>query len=266
MSNFMQRYGDVITRHPIIIAMFSIAVSLVAIFGAQHLRFTNDYRYFFTNDNPYLTAFEELERTYSSPDTLLFVYQPQDGSKAVSREALSLAHDLTTAGWQLPFSSRIDSVTNFQNTRAVGEDDLEVGDLVVDPASLTQDQLDYVEATILNEPLLAGRLLAHDARTAAVLVSMKAPRNDTVATEDIITKARALMAGYQSVRKLSEQEVNALPVLASGAAMRFLLTRLYDWLHQKPEALVTPKNPTDYLRRLRFHKNVTSPADYGLEI
>ena len=81
-----------------------------------------------------------------------------------------------------------------------------------------------------------------------------------------ITKARALMAGYQSVRKLSEQEVNALPVLASGAAMRFLLTRLYDWLHQKPEALVTPKNPTDYLRRLRFHKNVTSPADYGLEI
>jgi homoserine kinase type II len=81
-----------------------------------------------------------------------------------------------------------------------------------------------------------------------------------------ITKARALMAGYQSVRKLSKQEVNALPVLASGAAMRFLLTRLYDWLHQKPEALVTPKNPTDYLRRLRFHKNVTSPADYGLEI
>ncbi len=198
MSNFMQRYGDVITRHPIIIAMFSIAVSLVAIFGAQHLRFTNDYRYFFTNDNPYLTAFEELERTYSSPDTLLFVYQPQDGSKAVSREALSLAHDLTTAGWQLPFSSRIDSVTNFQNTRAVGEDDLEVGDLVVDPASLTQDQLDYVEATILNEPLLAGRLLAHDARTAAVLVSMKAPRNDTVATEDIITKARALLADMRA--------------------------------------------------------------------
>ena len=80
-----------------------------------------------------------------------------------------------------------------------------------------------------------------------------------------ITKARALLAGYQSVRPLSDDEINAWPVLASGAAMRFLLTRLYDWLHQKPDALVTPKNPTDYLRRLRFHKNVTSPADYGLE-
>lgn len=80
-----------------------------------------------------------------------------------------------------------------------------------------------------------------------------------------ITKARALMAGYQSVRKLSPAEIQALPILASGAAMRFLLTRLYDWLHQKPEALVTPKNPTDYLRRLRFHKNVNSSADYGLE-
>ena len=204
MPSFMQRYGEFITRHPIIIAVLSIAISVVAIMGAQNLRFTNDYRYFFTNDNPYLTAFEELERTYSSPDTLLFVYQPQDGSKAVSREALSLAHDITTAGWQLPFSTRIDSVTNFQNTRALGEDDLEVSDLVIDPASMTQAQLDYVEATILNEPLLAGRLLAHDARTAAVLVSMKAPRDDAIATDDLITKARSLLsdmrAKYPNIR------------------------------------------------------------------
>ena len=204
MPSFMQRYGEFITRHPIIIAVLSIAISVVAIMGAQNLRFTNDYRYFFTNDNPYLTAFEELERTYSSPDTLLFVYQPQDGSKAVSREALSLAHDITTAGWQLPFSTRIDSITNFQNTRAIGEDDLEVSDLVIDPASMTQAQLDYVEATILNEPLLAGRLLAHDARTAAVLVSMKAPRDDAIATDDLITKARSLLsdmrAKYPNIR------------------------------------------------------------------
>ncbi len=80
-----------------------------------------------------------------------------------------------------------------------------------------------------------------------------------------ITKARALLAGYQDVRPMSEAEIDALPILASGAAMRFLTTRLYDWLNRPEEALVTPKNPIDYLRRLRFHRHVNSAADYGLE-
>ncbi|MBL70186.1 MAG: homoserine kinase [Rhodobiaceae bacterium] len=80
-----------------------------------------------------------------------------------------------------------------------------------------------------------------------------------------ITKARALLAGYQSVRPMSAAEIEALPILAAGAAMRFLTTRLYDWLNRPEKALVMPKNPVDYLRRLRFHRHVTSAADYGLE-
>lgn len=80
-----------------------------------------------------------------------------------------------------------------------------------------------------------------------------------------ITKARALLAGYQSVRPMSAAEIDALPILASGAAMRFLTTRLHDWLNRPEDALVTPKNPIEYLRRLRFHRHVTSAADFGLE-
>ncbi len=80
-----------------------------------------------------------------------------------------------------------------------------------------------------------------------------------------ITKARALLAGYQSVRPMSGDEINALPILAAGASMRFLMSRLYDWLNQPEDALLVPKNPVEYLRRLRFHRHVTSAADYGLE-
>ncbi len=204
MTSAMHRYGEFVTKHPIVVTILSIVISIGLIMGVQNLRFTNDYRYFFTNDNPYLTAFEELERTYTSPDTLLFVYQPKDGTKAVSREALSLADELTTNGWQLPYSIRIDSLTNFQNTRAIGEDDLEVRDLVRDPSSLSDDDLAYVEATILKEPLLAGRLLAHDARTAAVFVSLKAPRDNPAATNELIAAARALLsdmrAKYPNIR------------------------------------------------------------------
>lgn len=80
-----------------------------------------------------------------------------------------------------------------------------------------------------------------------------------------ITKARALLAGYQSVRPMSEDEIDALPLLAAGAAMRFLTTRLYDWLNRPEDAMVVPKNPMDYVRRLRFHRHVDNASDYGLE-
>ena len=87
----MQQYGEFVTRRPILVIVLSLLLAAMAIVGGQHLRFTNDYRYFFSNENPYLTAFEELERTYSSPDTIVYVYQPQDGTLATSREALNLA-------------------------------------------------------------------------------------------------------------------------------------------------------------------------------
>jgi homoserine kinase type II len=79
-----------------------------------------------------------------------------------------------------------------------------------------------------------------------------------------ITKSRALLRGYMAHRGLSEAERAALPVLAQGAAMRFLLTRLYDWLHTPPGALVTPKDPMDYYRRLRFHNTARDASAYGL--
>jgi homoserine kinase type II len=79
-----------------------------------------------------------------------------------------------------------------------------------------------------------------------------------------VTKGQALMQAYQAVRPLAADERAALPVLARGAALRFLLTRLYDWLTVPTGALVTPKDPREYLRKLRFHQKVASAADYGL--
>ena len=79
-----------------------------------------------------------------------------------------------------------------------------------------------------------------------------------------VTKGRSLLNAYGKVRALSEAERNALPVLARGAAMRFLLTRLVDWLAVPDGALVRPKDPLEYYRKLRFHQSVKSVHDYGL--
>jgi len=80
-----------------------------------------------------------------------------------------------------------------------------------------------------------------------------------------VTKAQALLKGYQSIRPLAPAERDALPILSRGAALRFLLTRAYDWLHTSSDALVSRKDPMEYVRRLKFHCSVRSAVEYGLE-
>ncbi len=81
-----------------------------------------------------------------------------------------------------------------------------------------------------------------------------------------VTKARALLAGYNEVRAMSEAEFAHLPVLCRGASMRFLLTRLYDWLNVPPGALVVPKDPAEYAARLKFHQSVAAATEYGVDM
>ncbi|MFP6706101.1 MAG: homoserine kinase [Alphaproteobacteria bacterium] len=80
-----------------------------------------------------------------------------------------------------------------------------------------------------------------------------------------ITKAQRLISAYREVREVSAAELAALPLLARGSALRFLLTRLYDWLNQVDGAMVKPKDPMEYLQKLRFHQRIEGPGAYGLE-
>jgi homoserine kinase type II len=79
-----------------------------------------------------------------------------------------------------------------------------------------------------------------------------------------ITKARRLLNGYNSVRRLADEEIQALPLLARGAALRFLLTRIYDWFNTPETAIVKRKDPMEYWRKLLFHRDVRTPGAYGL--
>ena len=79
------------------------------------------------------------------------------------------------------------------------------------------------------------------------------------------TKARNFIANYRKLRPMPKAEIELLPLLARGSALRFLLTRLYDWLNHPPGAFVKPKDPIEYLRKLRFHAAVTGPGGYGLD-
>ena len=80
-----------------------------------------------------------------------------------------------------------------------------------------------------------------------------------------VTKAQLMLSNYRKVRDFSDHELQALPLLARGSAVRFLLTRLYDWLNHPEGALVKPKDPLEYLGILQFHQQVCNPSAYGLE-
>lgn len=80
-----------------------------------------------------------------------------------------------------------------------------------------------------------------------------------------VTKARAMLTAYTGRRALTDEEYAALPLLARGAAMRFFVTRLYDWLNHPPGAFVRPKDPLEYAKRIRFHRSVATTREYGLD-
>jgi len=81
-----------------------------------------------------------------------------------------------------------------------------------------------------------------------------------------LTKAMALLNAYTAIRPLGAAEIEALPLLARGSALRFMLTRLYDWLNTPEGSLVVKKDPLEYLRKMRFHRSIKSAAEYGLEL
>ena len=109
---------------------------LAATAGARFITVTNDYLVLFRDDNPQLLAFQALENTYSATDRALIAVAPREGS-VFNREALGAVVELTDAAWVAPYSSRVDSLTNYSHSEALGQDDLVVAPLVEDASALS---------------------------------------------------------------------------------------------------------------------------------
>ena len=128
---------------------------------------------FFGEDNPQLLAFEKMQKTYNKNDNILFVITPKSG-KVFSKETLTVIQDLTREAWQVPYSTRVDSITNHQHT-AADEDDLIVEDLVLDPNVLTEQDLLKIQSIAINEPSMVHRLISPDSKFAGVNVTVELP-------------------------------------------------------------------------------------------
>ncbi len=196
-------YTQWIIRWRYLVILLSVAGVLFAGSGGEKLEFDNDYRIFFGPDNPQLLAFEKMQNTFNKNDNILFVITPKDG-KVFTRKTLSAVQAITEAGWQIPFSSRVDSVTNYQYTYAE-EDDLIVDDLVPDPDVLSEQDLKRVQNIAINEPNLINRLISPDSKFTGVNVTVQLPMKSLDEVPTAVAKAREIKA--QMLEKFPDIEI-----------------------------------------------------------
>ena len=196
MKRFEKAFGEWVLRYRWPIIILSLLFVAMAATGGKNIYFTTNYRVFFSEDNPQLLEFEALENTYVQNDNVFFVLEPADGN-VFTQETLSAVAYLTERAWQIPYSNRVDSITNFQYTEAM-EDDLIVRDLVEDAFSLNQKQLGQLRETTLNEPLLHNRLISDKAHVTGINVNVQLPRiNEDIETPEVGQFSRELAREFE---------------------------------------------------------------------
>ncbi|MEN8375418.1 MAG: outer membrane lipoprotein-sorting protein [Gemmatimonadota bacterium] len=204
------RYADWVIRRRWPVLAIAAALVLAAAAGARHLSLATNYRVFFTKDNPDLVAWEEVENVYTKNDNVLFVLKPRSGDVFQPR-VLEAARSLTEDAWQIPHSTRVDGITNFQHTWADG-DELIVEDLL--PAGpITPEAVRRVRDVSLSEPLIVGRLMAEDGGTTGVNVRIALPGESSDELPATVAKVRELEAEYQERYPDIELHVTGIAML-----------------------------------------------------
>ncbi|PCI61167.1 MAG: RND transporter [Gammaproteobacteria bacterium] len=186
-----------LTNHPWLVILTAIVLTFAAAYGAQKLVFKSDYRVFFGKDNPQLIAYESMQKIYSKSDTVNFILAPKN-QKIFTNKNLAGIKALTKASWQIPFSTRVDSITNFQYSHAE-EDDMIVEDLVDDVTLLSVAQLRKIKTIALKEPLLINSIISAKADVTNVSVTIQLPgKNPVKEMPTVVKKVRALKAEFEA--------------------------------------------------------------------
>lgn len=198
-------------KHPVWVVLMCLVIAFITAVGAKNLVFRSDFQTFFDKDNPQLVAYELMQKVYNKSDNIAFVIAPEDGNVFTSKY-LGALKTLTNESWQVPYSTRVESITNFQHTFSVN-DDLIVENLVGDTKSLTSSDLTRIRTIALNEPALVNKLISTSGHVSVVNVTVKLPG---VEPTDEMPEVAA------SVRAIKERFLKSNPgtkVYLSGTVM-----------------------------------------------
>ena len=216
IDGFAAGLARLIVGHRWTAVLLSVGLMISAGYGVSQLQLASNYRVFFSEDNPELLAFDEFEASFSKNDNFLFVLVPSDG-RADTAEVMSVVEEMTERAWQIPFASRVDSLTNFQHTYARG-DELVVEDLISDAALRTYGFISERVDLALDEPLLAGRLIARDRGATGINVTLQLPGESQQELIDALAAVRELASDIESRHPELEVAVTGVSALNSAFA------------------------------------------------
>lgn len=199
---FSVRYAEWLIQWRWPVILLALASIFVALNGAKQIRMQNNYKVFFSAENPQLKAFEDLQNIYTRDDNVMFVVSKPDG-KVFSKEFLEAQAWLTDEVWKLPFVTRVDSIPNFQHSEAV-EDDLLVGDLVEFPDELDEAALAKVERIAKSEPMIVNRLISDKEHVVGINATLTLPYTDpnepviaASSAQELADKFKEQFPGYE---------------------------------------------------------------------
>lgn len=197
MNKFESAFARWIVNHRAIAIIVPLLLVAALASGLPKLYFDSSYRVFFGKDNPQLIAFESLEDTYTKNDNVVIVLAPSDENVFTSAN-LSAVEQLTTASWQIPYSSRVDSITNFQRTVA-DQDDLIVADMITGADQMATFQIDDLRTAVFDEPALRDRLISPSGHVTGIALTFQIPiEQRTAATNEIVAAVREMTADFQT--------------------------------------------------------------------
>lgn len=193
MSNsgdYKVRWAKWVLGNRALVFFATLAVVILSGFGMSKIEMSSDYRYFFRADNPQRMAFEKMQKVYTRDDTVIIAVAPKKGD-IFNADTLKMINTLTERAWKVPYSTRVDSIANFQNTRSVA-DDLYVRDLVREGDDLDARQLADIKRVAETEPLLAGQLVARNGKATAVTIRVNLPGKSIQETPEVAMFVRDL--------------------------------------------------------------------------
>ncbi|EJQ8031110.1 MMPL family transporter, partial [Vibrio parahaemolyticus] len=188
--------GKIPTKYSLLVLLATIFLIIVATIGGKNLYFRGDYDIFFDGTNKQLLAFDEIQTTFAKTDNLAIVIAPEDGD-IFTPQTLSLIQKITVDAWQAPYSSRVDSIANYQHTEAF-DDDLLVEDLLYSEYELTPERISKVKSIALSEPVLKSALVSEKGDVTVVNITVQLPEMDkTAEVEEVVSSINAMIDRYQ---------------------------------------------------------------------
>ncbi|QLE31232.1 RND family transporter [Vibrio parahaemolyticus] len=188
--------GKIPTKYSLLVLLATIFLIIVATIGGKNLYFRGDYDIFFDGTNKQLLAFDEIQTTFAKTDNLAIVIAPEDGD-IFTPQTLSLIQKITVDAWQVPYSSRVDSIANYQHTEA-SDDDLLVEDLLYSEYELIPERISKVKSIALSEPVLKSALVSEKGDVTVVNITVQLPEMDkTAEVEEVVSSINAMIDRYQ---------------------------------------------------------------------